>query len=91
MIIYHVVFLHIDRSEGRFYLTLLKEGNTIMEGFEAPPKIDTQQEEVMTKSINLREVELSVKLELKTLTLDSSYYQLRATYNQIDESVSWII
>ena len=62
-----------------------------MEGFEAPPKIDTQQDEVTTKSINLREVELSVKIALKTLTLDSSYYQLRAKYKQIDESVSWII
>ena len=83
-----------DRSEEskRFKLTLLKSGKTIMDDFEAPPKIQTQLEKVVkTTSRKLKEVELSVGYELKTLALGTASYKLRATYNEIDESVSWIL
>ena len=81
----------LSEKHQKFHLTLLKEGKTIMEGFEAPPQIQTRQGKVKIKSFNLKEVELSIECSLKALTLDSSYYQLRATYNKISEGVSWIL
>ena len=75
----------------RFQLTLLKSGKTIMYDFQAPHKIQTQLENVVkTTSRKLKEVELTVGYELKTLTLETSSYKLRATYNEIDQSVSLI-
>ena len=81
----------LSENRQKFHLTLLKEGKTIMEGFEAPPQILTRQGKVKIKSFKLKEVQLSVECELKALTLESSYHLLRATYNKISDSVSWIL
>ena len=86
--------LSLQPADGtkRFQLSLLKAGESIMDDFEAPPKIQTQSDvKVVENSRKLMEVELSVGCVLKALTLKSASYSLRATYNQIDESVSWIL
>ena len=72
----------------RFNLTLLKNGDTILKGFKAPPKIQTQLDKVKITSRKTKEVNLLVEYELQTLAMKEASYKLRATYNQIDESVS---
>ena len=80
--------LTAGEKQSRFHLNLLKAGETLMEGFEGPSKIQTEQKKVTTKSRQFNEVVMSVEYSLKKI--DNLGYQLRTTYNQIDESVSWI-
>ena len=72
----------------RFHLTLLRNGDTILKGFKAPPKIQTQLDKVKITSTKTKEVHLLVEYELQPLAMATASYKLRATYNQIDESVS---
>ena len=80
--------LTAGEKQKRFHLDLLKAGETLMEGFEGPSKIQTEQKKVKTKSRKFNEVVMSVEYSLKKIK--NLGYQLRTTYNQIDESVSWI-
>ena len=75
----------IGESENSFQLKLLKAGVTIVEGFQAPETI-WKMEEVHS---DLDWIELKVYHgEGAAIELDSSYYELQATYESVDTDVS---
>ena len=73
----------ISDSDTSFQLKLLKEGQTIVEGFEAPGKV-WKVEEVRN---GVNDIEMTVYHNEVNLTLDSSYFQLEATYESIESDV----
>ena len=74
-----------DSSEDIFQLKLLKSGETIATGYEAPQVIYDM--DVVERGYNT--AELTVYHENATeLQLDSAYYVLKATYEKIYENVS---
>ena len=73
----------ISDSDTSFQLKLLKEGQTIVEGFEAPGKV-WKVEEVRN---GVNDIEMTVYHNENDLTLDSSYFQLEATYESIESDV----
>ena len=74
-----------DSSEDTFQLKLLKSGETIATGYEAPQVIYDM--DVVERGYN--SAELTVYHENATeLQLDSAYYVLKATYETIYENVS---
>ena len=73
----------ISDSDTSFQLKLLKEGQTIVEGFEAPGKV-WKVEEVRN---GVNDIEMTVFHNEVDLMLDSSYFQLEATYESIESDV----
>ena len=72
-------------SNKSFQLSLLKDGKTIVENFQAPEKIGSMK----VNDSGVDNVELMIYYEEnKALELSSLHYELKATYVKIDKDVS---
>ena len=77
----------IEESANPFQLSLLKDGKTLVENFQAPEKIETETMKVIDSCVD--KVELKILYEAnKVLELSSLHYKLKATYVKIDKDVS---
>ena len=75
----------IGESENSFQLSLLKEGKTIVENFQAPEKIGSMR----VVDANVNQVGLQIDYEENSALESSSlHYDLKATYAKIENDVS---
>lgn len=75
----------IGESEQSFQLSLLKEGKTLVENFQAPEKIRSMV--VVDRNVDQVGLQIDYK-ENDALESSSLHYDLKATYEKIDNEVS---